>query len=81
MDWNKAFDAYHVPSEGDIGEYLREAKLIWNKLTAYIEETYQVKPQITFSECSMQPGWNIKYKKSGKVFGLVKKNRKIFIIS
>ena len=66
MDWNKVFDAYHVPSEGDIGEHLQEAKLIWNELTTYIEETYQVNPQITFSKCSMQPGWNIKYKKSGK---------------
>jgi len=66
MDWNKVFDAYHVPSQEDIGEYLRESKLIWNELTAYIEEIYQVKPQITFSKCYMQPGWNIKYKKSGK---------------
>ena len=66
MNWNEIFDAANVPSEGDIGEYLGEAKLIWNEFIAYIEETYQVKPQFAFSKCPMQPGWNIKYKKGGK---------------
>lgn len=66
MGWNKLYDAGHAPSAGDIGEYLKEAKLLWDELTAYIEETYQVKPQNAFSKCSMQPGWNIKYRKSGK---------------
>jgi hypothetical protein len=66
VSWDKVYDACRVPSEGNIGEYLGEAKLIWNELTAWIEETYQIKPQITFSKCTMQPGWNIKYKKSGK---------------
>lgn len=66
MSWNEKYDASHLPTEGDIGEYLREAQPIWNELTAYIEKTYQVKPQIAFSNCSAQPGWNIKYKKSGK---------------
>lgn len=66
MEWHKTYDAYHIPSEGDVVEYLKEAKPIWNELVSYIEETYQVKPQFAFSKCPMQPGWNIKYKKSGK---------------
>ena len=35
-------------------------------MSAYIEEAYRVKPQIVYSKCSVQPGWNVKYKKSSK---------------
>ena len=66
MNWNEIFDAYHNPSVEDIIDYLGDAKIIWDDLTAYIEETYQVKPQNSYSKCSMQPGWNVKYKKGGK---------------
>ena len=66
MNWNETFDATHNPSAEAIREYLGEAISIWDELTAYIEATYQVKPQNAYSKCSMQPGWNVKYKKSGK---------------
>ncbi len=66
MNWNEIFDAEHIPSAEDIREYLGEATSIWDELTAYIEEAYQVKPQIAYSKCSAQPGWNVKYKKSNK---------------
>jgi hypothetical protein len=62
----KSLNADHIPSAEDIREYLGEAKSIWDELTAYIEEAYQVKPQIAYSKCSAQPGWNVKYKKSSK---------------
>jgi hypothetical protein len=66
MNWNEVFDADQIPSADDIKDYLGDAKSIWNELTAYIENTYQVKPQITYSKCSAQPGWNVKYKKRSK---------------
>lgn len=66
MSWNEMFDTDHIPSDEDIREYLGEAKSNWDALTSYIEETYRVKPQIDHSTCSAQPGWNVKYKKSGK---------------
>ena len=66
MNWNEVFEADHIPSADDIKNYLGEAKSIWDELTAYIEKTYQVKPQITYSKCSAQPGWNVKYKKRSK---------------
>lgn len=31
-----------------------------------IEKTYQVRPKMTYSKCFAQPGWNVKYQKSGK---------------
>jgi hypothetical protein len=66
MNWNEMFDMDHFPTNENIREYLGEAKSNWDELTGYIEETYRVKPQIDYSTCSAQPGWNVKYKKSGK---------------
>jgi len=66
MIWNEMFDARHIPSGEDIGEYLGAGKSDWDELTAYIEEEYRVKPKIEYSRCSAQPGWNVKYKKSSK---------------
>ena len=66
MNWNEIFGADHIPSHEDIRKYLCEAKSIWDELTAYIEEAYQVKPQIAYSKCSAQPGWSMKYRKSSK---------------
>jgi hypothetical protein len=66
MSWKEIFDADHIPSDEDIREYLDEVKFIWDELTGYIEETYQIKPQIHYSKCFAQPGWNVKYKKSSK---------------
>ena len=43
-----------------------DARARWRMLMAHIEETYGTKPQITYSNCAGQPGWNVKYKKGGK---------------
>jgi len=39
---------------------------LFESLCSYLEETYQCKPIVEFSKCSMQYGWNIKYKKGGR---------------
>ena len=66
MKWNELFDADRMPSYEDIREYIGEAKTVWDELVLYIEETYKTKPQMDYSKCSAQPGWNVKYKKSSK---------------
>lgn len=66
MKWNEFYNASRIPSLTDIKDYLGEAEPLWNELTSYIEDTYQIKSEMSFSKCSAQPGWNIKYKKSGK---------------
>lgn len=33
---------------------------------AKIEDIFQAKPQLEYSRCSWERGWNLKYKKSGK---------------
>lgn len=66
MKWSELFNANKVPSYEDIKQYIGEEVAIWSELLIYIEEAYQVQPKMTYSKCAAQPGWNIKYQKSGK---------------
>lgn len=59
MNWNEIFDADQIPCDGDIKDYLGEAKSNWDELTTCIEKTYQVKPQITYSKLNFS-GINLK---------------------
>lgn len=66
MKWNELFNEHLTPSSKDIKDYIGAAEENWNNLTEYIENTYEAKPKIEYSRCSLQPGWNVKYKKNGK---------------
>lgn len=56
-----------MPDMQRIEEYITgEAKLRWQNLISQIESSFKVKPKIAYSVCAAKPGWNIKYKKSGK---------------
>ncbi|CFY02227.1 Protein of unknown function DUF3788 [Syntrophomonas zehnderi OL-4] len=60
-------DADHKPSYEEILTYMAEPALTWWKtLNTFIQEKYHIKPKTTYSNCSMQKGWNVKYQKSGK---------------
>lgn len=66
MSWNILFNSEVIPSFGDIEKYVGEGFYLWNELISYIEKVYQVQPKLAYSKCSAQPGWNVKYQKSGK---------------
>jgi hypothetical protein len=66
MKWNELFGADRMPSFEDIRSFIGDARPIWDELLSYIEETYKSKPQLDYSKCSAQPGWNVKYKKGSK---------------
>lgn len=66
MKWNQLFGADKVPSFEDIYAYIGEAKPVWDELLLYLEAMPKVKWQMDYSKCAAQPGWNLKYKKSGK---------------
>lgn len=53
-----------IPSFDSIRNYVNSP--LWDKLCSYIETEYQSKPVLEFSKCSMQFGWNVKYKKAGR---------------
>lgn len=66
MKWNEQFNINREPSYEDIKQYIGEGEPIWSELLSNIEKAYHVQPKMTYSKCSAQPGWNLKYRKSGK---------------
>lgn len=64
---NLILDSGHNLAYEEILTYMNEPALSrWTSLNSFIQDNYKVKPKITFSKCSMQRGWNVKYQKSGK---------------
>lgn len=39
---------------------------LWDDFLGYMEDTYKARPMIAYSGCGMAPGWNVKFKKSGR---------------
>ncbi|TWH57832.1 uncharacterized protein DUF3788 [Desulfitobacterium sp. LBE] len=69
MNWSEVFSADQQPSYDDIKAFIGQGELLWSELLSYIDAAYQVQPKLSFSKCSAQPGWNVKYQKSGKSLG------------
>lgn len=64
MEWVNLFTADKQPTEAEIAEYI--ASPLWNNLNEFLQENYEVEPKYTYSTCSGQPGWNVKYQKAGR---------------
>lgn len=64
MHWNEEYTKAVEPDLKKIGAYI--ASPLWDELRAYLEEAYGVLPVVEYSICSGAPGWNVKYKKSGR---------------
>ncbi len=64
MDWNLLYSNVTPPTWEQITEYIGSP--LWAEFNERIQSAYQVKPCMEHSRCSMQAGWNIKYKKGGK---------------
>lgn len=57
-------DQGYRPTLEEIEEYTNNPAL--HHFCSELKETYKCKEKIEFSSCSMAPGWNVKFKKSGK---------------
>lgn len=64
MEWAAAYPQENQPGWEDVRAYISNP--LWDALLAYIERAYAIRPTLHYSGCGMRPGWNIKYKKSGK---------------
>lgn len=62
-NWNKT-DGTKEPSPEIMAAYVNNP--LWGQLCEHAEQQYQTKPIIEYSRCSMQPGWNLKYRKAGR---------------
>ena len=57
-------DRSYAPALNEISAYVQNP--VFQQFCSDIKETYNCKEKIEYSSCSMAPGWNIKFKKSGK---------------
>ena len=64
MDWNVLYSNVTPPTWEQITEYIGSP--LWAEFNERIQFTYRTGPCMEYSRCSMQAGWNIKYKKGGK---------------
>lgn len=64
MKWYELFDGINKPDDKQIAEFINNP--LWKELNTFLQDTYQVLPEKAYSACSMQAGWNVKYRKSGK---------------
>jgi hypothetical protein len=64
MAWSELYDSDNQPTYEDIENFIGND--LWKELNAYLQQAYPVQPNMTYSPCTAQPGWNVKYKKSGK---------------
>ena len=64
MDWNVLYSKEKSPSLEQVTEYINNS--LWTDFNNRIQSTYRTRPWMEHGRCSMQAGWNIKYKKGGK---------------
>lgn len=76
MGWVETYNREDKPEMEAIGRYVDSP--LWQELCSFLEETYAVKPSIEYSVCSGAPGWNVKYKKSGKALCTMYPNQGYF---
>lgn len=69
MEWYKLFPDDKKPAMSEIADYIGEAKELWLSLIDYFSNTYKAAPKLSYSKCSLKPGWSIKFSKNGQSFG------------
>lgn len=56
-----------IPILEDFAAYIRNP--VFMKFCSEIKKKYRCHEKIEFSRCSLERGWNVKFKKSGKSLG------------
>lgn len=64
VPWDVAWPQQMKPALSDIGAWINNP--VFEEFLRWMEETYLVEPSVEFSRCSMDRGWNVKYKKGSR---------------
>jgi|GEM_PF-5475738 len=56
MNWDKP------PSFSGMKNFMKSD--VWDDLNKYLKCAYKIGPKVTYSKCSAQRGWNVKYQKT-----------------
>lgn len=76
MNWNLLYPKGCPPDGRAISDYIGSP--LWDELCSHLESCYDVLPKIEHSICSGAPGWNVKYKKSGRALCTLYPNNGFF---
>ncbi len=71
-------DQNHYPDIEEIGEYVRNP--VFMQFCSEIKTAYQCSEKIEYSSCSMERGWNIKFKKAGKALCVIYPRENYFTV-
>ena len=75
------FDASHNLTFEELSGYIEEPALSWwIDLNSFLQNQYKAKPKMSYSKCTMQRGWNVKYQKSGKSLCTLYPENESFIV-
>jgi hypothetical protein len=64
MEWSNLYDESNPPTLESVKDFVNNG--LWQEINSFLQDTYHVQPKLTYSKCSMQRGWNVKYQKSGR---------------
>lgn len=64
MNWNELYSKGSPPDVTAVSSHVKSP--LFEELCTHLEHTYSVSSTIEHSTCSGAPGWNLKYKKSGR---------------
>lgn len=64
MEWSEGHSKHQPPTYDEVSTFIRNE--CWSEFNLRISQRYGVSPTFEYSCCTMQPGWNVKYKKKGK---------------
>lgn len=68
----------YCPSLEEIGAYIRNP--VFPQFCAELMEAYATKEKIEYSACSMERGWNVKFKRSGKALCTIYPREQYFTV-
>lgn len=71
-------DKSNCPTLEEIGEYVRNPFFI--QFCSEIKNAYVCSEKIEFSSCSMERGWNVKFKKAGKTLCTIYPRENFFTV-
>ena len=64
LPWDAAWPQDRKPTRSDLVDWVKNPA--FETLLSWVEETYGTEPLIEFSKCSMDRGWNVKFRKGSK---------------
>ena len=71
-------DFKHIPSEYEMSNYINNE--LWDNFCEFIRSNYNVNPKFEFSKCSLEFGWNIKFKKGSRTLCAVYPRENYFCV-